>query len=161
MGASTPCSEWTVSALINHIVGGLHFFEAGVSGQAPTGGDTDFSSTDFLVAYDDAATRCVDAFRTDGVMEQTFTLPFGEMPGAALVGLATLDNFTHGWDLARATGQRTDLAPELAAQLLAAARQTIPPSFRAEHGGAFGFEREAPTGAGGADQLAAFLGREV
>jgi hypothetical protein len=32
-------------------------------------------------------------------------------PGAALLGLAATEQFTHGWDLARAIGQHTDLDP--------------------------------------------------
>ena len=63
-------------------------------------------------------------------------MPFGEMPGRAVLGLAMTDNFTHGWDLAQATGQSTDLAPELAAQLLESSRQMIQPAFRGEDGAA-------------------------
>ena len=75
---------------------------------------------------------------------------------------ATTDTFTHGWDLARALGQSTDLAPDLAAGLLAGAKMAIPPSFRGEEGkAAFGAEQTAPDGACAADQLAAFLGRTV
>jgi uncharacterized protein (TIGR03086 family) len=83
------------------------------------------------------------------------------MPATALLGLATTDTFTHAWDLAKATGQDTDLAPEMAAQLLAASREAIQPAFRSEEGTIFGFEQEAPEGASNADQLAAFLGRTV
>jgi uncharacterized protein (TIGR03086 family) len=94
-------------------------------------------------------------------MEKTLTLPFGQMPGSAFVGLATTDTFAHGWDLAKATGQNTDLAPELAGQLLVGARQAIQPAFRSEDGAVFGLEQTAPAGACNADQLAAFLGRTV
>ena len=80
------------------------------------------------------------AFRADGLMERTLTLPFGQMPGSAFLGLAATDTFTHGWDLAKATGQDTDLAPDLAAALLAGAR-SIPPSFRSEDGAVFGPEQ--------------------
>lgn len=37
---------------------------------------------------------------------------------AVLRNLATMEQFTHGWDLARATGQPADLDPVLAACLL-------------------------------------------
>jgi len=78
-----------------------------------------------------------------------------------LMGLSMTDTFTHAWDLARATGQDTNLAPELAAQLLAQSRQSIQPAFRSEDGAIFGLEQSAPEGASPADQLAAFLGRTV
>ena len=73
-----------------------------------------------------------------------------------------MEQFTHGWDLARATGQPTDLDPGLAAGLLSQARLAIPDAYRGPDGQAlFGPAREAPAGAGPADQLAAFLGRAV
>ena len=58
-------------------------------------------------------------------------LPFGELPGAGFMGLATTDTLTHAWDLAKATGQNTDLAPEPAERLLAGARTTISDAVRA------------------------------
>ncbi len=161
LGDDTPCAKWKVSDLINHIVGGQYFFEAGAKGQPPAGGETDYSAGDFLLAFDEGAQRCVAAFRADGVMSKMLTLPFGQMPGAAFVGLAATDTFAHGWDLAKATGQNTDLAPELAAQLLMGAKQSISPAFRSPEGTVFGPEQSAPAGAGNADQLAAFLGRTV
>ena len=123
----TPCANWNVRELINHIVGGLHFFEAGARGEAPVAGESDFAAGDFVAAYDDTAPNCIAAFQADGVMENVLHLPFGDMPGSAFIGLASIDNFAHGWDLAKATRQSTDLAPELASQLLVGAQQSISP----------------------------------
>jgi uncharacterized protein (TIGR03086 family) len=161
LGDVTPCAAWKVSDLINHIVGGQYFFEACVKGDAPASGSTDFSATDFVSAFEEGARRNLAAFGADGVMDKVLTLPFGQMPGSAFVGLAATDTFTHGWDLAKATGQGTDLAPELAAQLLTGAKQAISPAFRSPDGAVFGPEQSAPAGASNADQLAAFLGRTV
>jgi uncharacterized protein (TIGR03086 family) len=158
---ATPCAQWKVSDLVNHIVGGQYFFAAGASGAAPSGKEVDYSSGDFMAAFDEGTRQSLAAFRVDGVMDQILTLPFGQMPGSAFLGLAATDTFTHGWDLARATGQDTDLAPELATQLLAGARMAIQPAFRSEDGAVFGLEQTAPAGASNADQLAAFLGRRV
>ncbi len=161
LGDATPCAQWKVSDLVNHVVGGQYFFEAGVLGEPQTEGDSDFADGDFVAAFDTGSQRCLAAFSADGVMDRMLTLPFGQMPGSAFLGLATTDTFTHAWDLARATGQDTDLAPELAAQLLVGARQAIQPAFRSEDGAVFGMEQSAPPGASNADELAAFLGRTV
>jgi uncharacterized protein (TIGR03086 family) len=162
MQASTPCASWDVSALINHMVGGHQFFVAGMRGEAPSGGDTDHSKGDFVAAFTEASSAFVAACQEDGALQKMVKMPFGEMPGAAVMGLAMTDTFTHAWDLAKATGQSTDLAPELAAQLLAQSRQMIQPAFRGEEGAApFTAEQAAPEGASNADQLAAFLGRTV
>ena len=119
LAESTPCAQWKVSDLINHIVGGQYFFAGAARGEAPTPGETDFSATDFVAAYDEGAQQAIAAFQADGVMEKTLTLPWGQMPGSAFMGIASIDTLAHGWDLAKATGQDTDLAPELSAGLLA------------------------------------------
>ena len=102
------------------------------------------------------------AFESDGAMERIVKLPFGDLPGSMLVGLATTDTLTHGWDLAKATGQPTDLSPDLASSVLASVRRQIADSFRGDDGKApFGPQQAAPDGASNADMLAAFLGRAV
>ncbi len=162
LGQPTPCASWDVAELINHIVGGQHFFLAGLEGKPPSGEQPDFAAGDFVAAFDEASSACLAGFQAEGVMEKTYKLPFGEMPGAAFMGLATTDTFQHAWDLAKATGQSTDLAPELAGALLAQSQQSIQESFRGPEGHApFGPEQPAPADAAPADQLAAFLGRTV
>ena len=89
-------------------------------------------------------------------------LPFADLPGAVFVNIACIDTFTHGWDLAKATGQSTDLDPELASQLLAIAQAFLSDALRGPDGSApFGTRLEAPAGATAADELAAFLGRQA
>ena len=160
MHNSTPCESWDVSALINHMVGTHVFFLAGMNGTRPaeSHGATD---GDFLAAYDEATSATIVAFKVDGALEKTVKMPFGEMPGAAVMGLATTDTFQHAWDLARATGQDSDLAPELASALLSASRQNISDAFRGPAGAPFGPEQQCGDGDSNADQLAAFLGRTV
>jgi uncharacterized protein (TIGR03086 family) len=162
MDLPTPCASWKVSDLVNHLVGAQYLFVSGVNGTPPSGESPDFSAGDYLAAFDEAAAASLAAFGAEGVLGKILDLPFGKMPGAAFMGLATTDSFTHAWDLAKATGQSTDLDPPLAASLLEASRQAIQPAFRGEEGKApFGAERAAPAGATNADKLAAFLGREV
>lgn len=161
MSAPTPCASWDVKELVNHIVGGQHFFVAGMQGKPPTGADDDYASGDYVAAFDDVSGQAVAAFGEDGALERTVTLPFGDMPGMAVMGLATTDTFTHAWDLAKATGQDTDLEPELAAALLEQSRTNIQDAFRGPEGAPFGPEQQAPEGASNADRLAAFLGRQI
>ena len=162
LGAETPCASWKVSDIVNHVVGGQYFFRAAMEGEAPSGEPPDFASGDYLARFEEGSSGAVAAFQADGAMDRTVTLPFGQMPGSAFLGLAATDTFVHGWDIAKATGQSTDLDPELASQLLAGARMAIQDSFRGPDGAApFGPEQQAPAGASAADELAAFLGRTV
>lgn len=160
LDADTPCASWKVRDLINHIIGAHGFFQAGVEGRAPSDAG-DPASGDFLAAFDEASAKSVAAFGAEGVLGQTLKTPIGPMPGAAFMGLAAVDTFVHGWDLAKATGQSTDLAPELAGGLLQGAKAAIQPGFRGPEGAPFGAEQQAPAGASKADELAAFLGRAV
>ncbi|HYU39408.1 MAG TPA: TIGR03086 family metal-binding protein [Acidimicrobiia bacterium] len=160
----TPCASWTVRDLVNHIVGGTTYFavtaETG-TGTAPPVGDADHTAGDFKAEFEQGAERAVKAFSADGAMEKVMTLPFGELPGSIFVLVAANDTFTHGWDLATATGQPTDLDPALAARLLEAA-QFIPDEFRGPDGQApFGPKVDVPEPASAADKLAGFMGRQI
>lgn len=158
----TPCASWKVRDVVNHVVGGQFFFGGSIRGESSAGDAPDFASGDFVATFDQAAAANIEAFSEDGAMARMVKLPFGDMPGAAWAGLAATDTFVHGWDLAKATGQDTDLSPELAGRLLAAARASIQEAFRGADGVApFGAEQPAPDGASNADRLAAFLGRTV
>jgi len=161
LAAPTPCASWNVSALVSHFVGSARWWAAVVAGQdAPA--DADYAAGDFVAAYEASIETAVAAFAAEGALDRTVRLPFGELPGAVVRDLAAMEQFTHGWDLARAIGSPTDLDPGLAAGLLSKARLAITDSFRGPDGVAlFGPPTPVPAGAGPADQLAAFLGRRV
>jgi uncharacterized protein (TIGR03086 family) len=129
-------------------------------GKAPPIPDSDFTAGDMVATYEDGIKQAVAAFGAPGAMEKMIELPFGTFPGAFFIQLASTDALTHGWDIAKATGQSTDLDPEVAAQLLERARVAIQPAFRGEDSKApFGQEQQPPANATNADKLAAFLGR--
>ena len=159
----TPCATWDVRALINHIVAGSYWFAASTeAGQAPAGDERpDFASGDFVASYQDGSSKALAAFGAPGALEKTVKLPFGEYQGAGFMGLATIDTFTHSWDLAKATGQPADLDPELAAQLLEQSKTTISDAVRGPEPMPFGPQQDAGAGASAADELAAYLGRTV
>lgn len=60
------------------------------------------------------------------------SVPFGDFSGADFQRIATTDTLTHAWDLAKATGQPTDLDPDLATRVLAAAPDLIPDAWRGD-----------------------------
>jgi uncharacterized protein (TIGR03086 family) len=159
----TPCASWDVRALVNHMVGGPFYFASCMeSGAHPAAGATDYAAGDIVGSYDDGAARAVAAFAAPGADERMITLPFGTLPGAVFLGIASTDVFAHGWDLARATAQSCDLDAQLAAQLLERARAMLPDSMRGPDGKApFGPTVQPPASATAADELAAFLGRPV
>jgi uncharacterized protein (TIGR03086 family) len=159
--APTPCASWDVRALVNHFIGTTRWWAVTIAGDGDVA-DADYAAGDFVAAYEESIRIAVAAFGADGALDRVVRLPFGEFPGAVLRDLATIEQFTHGWDLARATGQPTNLDPGLAAGLLSQARLAITDAYRGPDGQAlFGPAREVPANVGPADRLAAFLGRVV
>ncbi|HEV2634701.1 MAG TPA: maleylpyruvate isomerase N-terminal domain-containing protein [Actinocrinis sp.] len=93
LDAPTPCASWDVRALVGHIVSAADWVTAGVNGTAqPAVGD--YADGNLLARYDENAARILAAFETEGVLERTITLPFGERSGAALLNLVAGDRPT-------------------------------------------------------------------
>lgn len=161
LATPTPCASWDVRALVSHFVGTARWWAAVIAGQEAAA-DADYAAGDFVASYKESIGIAVAAFAAEGALDKVVRLPFGEFPGAVLRDLAAMEQFTHGWDLARAIGYPADLDPGLAAGLLSKARLAITDGYRGPDGAAlFGPAVEAPADAGPADQLAAFLGRRV
>ena len=162
MAAPTPCASWDVHALINHFVGSARWWAA-MLGARDADPAVDYAAGDYVAAYEESIRIACAAFTAEGALERVVRMEQGEFPGAVLLGFAATDQFTHGWDLARAIGRPTaGLDPDLAESLLAQAVFGVTDAYRGPDGVAvFGPERAAPAGAGPADRLAAFLGRSV
>lgn len=158
LASSTPCASWDVRALVNHVVGTPYYFASAVeAGEGPSDEtETDFAGSDFRASFADGTKLATAAFETDGAMDKTIMLPFGEVPGSMVVRIAAVDTFVHGWDLAKATGQSTDLDAELAEELLGAAKAHIPDGVRGDEPAPFAFPVDVPTSAPAADRLAGF-----
>jgi len=137
----TPCASWQVRDVVNHLVGNNFWFEAiardGVAPDRPDNASPDETSGGYAERFRAGSTNAVAAF--DSAMDKTLNLPWGPMPASVFIVMASADQFVHGWDLARATGQPTDLDPELAAQFLDFYRQAIVDEYR-------GPDRAAPFG---------------
>ncbi len=134
MGAPTPCTEWDVRALLNHVIGTLWLAEGLFSDQPPRypiapGGlpPVDLASRARPTrAYAEASTAALAAAAAGDALTRVHVTPLGEMPGTGLAGAVTLDILVHGWDLAKATGQPTDLDDRLAAHVLGFAAEALP-----------------------------------
>lgn len=153
--APTPCAEWTVTDLIDHVLDGNDRVARGFNAEQPAE-----RPADLVEAHRAGADAAQRAFAAPGSLDRVFELPFGQIPGRVLIVMRTTDLLTHAWDLAVATGQSTDVDPELAVRQLGLAREGLRPEFRGP-GRFFGDEQPCPPGYPPAAQLAAFLGRTV
>jgi len=163
LGNATPCTEWTVRDIVNHITGGATMFAISAEqGKVPDeqigqllGGDN--LGNDFKGAWGAAGTRAMNAF--DGLdLSKPVTLPFGEMPAGIALNIAIFDVATHAVDIASSTGQAvTDT--DLLETALEFGHAMIGQEFRDM--GLFGAEQPCPADAPVADRLLAFSGRKV
>ena len=166
-GASTPCSEWDVRQLVNHLVFGNWMFARAAGGErVAIEGDEDDGDDDELpdmlgddppMAFRDSADAVVAAWRRPGAVEQVCHLPFADLPGAAAMRIHFKDVVTHTWDLARATGQDEDIDPELASEALEISRAVVNDELREL--GAFAPAVDVGDDAPVHHQLVGFLGR--
>jgi uncharacterized protein (TIGR03086 family) len=154
----TPCTDWTVRMLVNHVVTGTQVFIANITGEALPDRTRDNLGDDPAAAFATAAQRLHDAFVAPGVMDNAFPSPLGELPGRFLVQMRVTEQLVHGWDLGQATGQTLDVPDVVVERTLAGVQQNVPGGARE---GDF-FKDEQPCGDGTPlDRLAAYLGRPV
>jgi uncharacterized protein (TIGR03086 family) len=155
----TPCTEWNVRALLNHMVGGNRMFAAVAEGvplqQARPAGDV--LGDDPAESYRRSAEALKAAWHEPGRIEGTYELPFGKLPGKVALVLRLTETVTHGWDLAKATGQ----TPQYDDDLVQAAAQFSEQNLSRERppGGPIGPAVDCADDAPAIDRFAAFMGR--
>jgi uncharacterized protein (TIGR03086 family) len=159
--ADTPCTDWDVRALVNHVVGEDLWTEALVRGatieEVGDRFDGDLLGSDPREAALDAAARAAGAVAETLPAHGKVHLSYGDEDIDEYVAQLAADHLVHGWDLAAATGGDRDLDPELVDEVAAwfAQREEV---YRSA--GAVGPHLEAAAGDAQSQLLAAF-GRDA
>jgi len=157
--ARTPCADWTVRALVDHLIGMNRVFIAMLAGHVlPKRPAADHVERDPVGAYRDTADALLFAFTASGVLDREYQGPLGSATGAERLQIRLYDLLAHGWDLARATGQRAELPDDVAEQALAFARTQVSEKARP---GRFGQVQTIDERAPAIERLVAFLGRPI
>ena len=152
----TPCQEWNVRQLVNHVVGEDRWTEPLMRGStiADVGDrfDGDLLGDDPTHAAVTAASEATQAVAETLPQHGVVHLSYGEEQMDEYVLQLAADHLIHGWDLAAATGGDTGLDPDLVSEVAAwfADREEL---YRSA--GAVG-PRAATTGDPRSDLLAAF-----
>ncbi len=153
LDSPTPCTEWTVQHLIDHLVGGTEYLLAAATGREPVQ-HARTSAAD----YRQGVAHVLKALDLPGAMERTCTAPLGfEWPVAQAVAGTFMDVLIHIWDLARATGQNETLDPVLVDSCAAMFLPEMPERGRAA--GIIGPAVEVGADASPQDRLLAAMGR--
>lgn len=160
---ATPCPEYDVATLVDHLVGAA-WRAAGLGrGVEPTGAE--FPHVELSDAPDQlrqAGKEAEAAWADDSRLAATITMPWGEVyDGVTLVNMYLAELAAHSWDLAAATGQLSRLDPTLASAALDGAKAMLKPEYRdlMGKGSPYGAEVSPPANATDWDRFAAFMGR--
>jgi uncharacterized protein (TIGR03086 family) len=162
----TPCSDWTVRQLVNHLVVGNRLTAQVLRGaplppldQLRRGGSEDRLGEDPHTAYRASVEDLLEAVAVPGVLERPHTMPVGTLPGPAIVHLRTVETLVHGWDLARAIGREVPFADSLAEGEWAFSTDLL--GRLPEGRRPFAPSRPVADDAPAIDRLAALLGRDL
>ena len=116
-GRPTPCSEWDVYALVNHVIGGCRRYTMLLHGASAAETEAmkglDHVGGDAPASFRAAADEMMAAFAEPDALSRTVHHPAGDRPGLVLAGMRVVDFAVHGWDLARSVGADETLDPDL------------------------------------------------
>lgn len=182
-GRPTPCEHWTVRDLVAHLIEGHDLIAARLGGpsipEPRTTRSRHAADADEALhsGYRDASETLLAALAHADALHRLVTVPLGQpapapmsagpdltvtigpVSGAVVLHLRIVECLVHGWDLARATGQRSEFPEDLTEQALGfiVGRLIMHPEARA----VFGPSRTAGAYAPAIDRLAACLGRDA
>jgi uncharacterized protein (TIGR03086 family) len=121
--APTPCPEWDVRALVNHIVGEdlwtVPLMEGATIEEVGDRFDGDVLGDDPRATARGAADAATIAVGSGVVAGRTVHLSFGDTPAEEYAYQLAADHLIHGWDLAAAVGGDRQFDPELVEALAA------------------------------------------
>jgi len=151
LDARTPCEDWDVRTLMNHMLQTQQYFTNAAQGRdaTPPGQQPprDLLGVSPAADFERARIEALQVFGEDGVLERT----------GPMLGIAASDQLLHGWDLARATGQDETMPAELAE----AAYGVIHGAFTEDQReGVFAPEIAVPDTASAQERLLAYAGRD-
>lgn len=129
---TTPCREFDVGQLVEHILETHAFLTTAAGGEAVLAGRADASISARHAGAATAAVRQWSERGTDG----TIDLGGNELPAAFGLSLHALEAYVHAWDLARALDRPFDPPAELTAAVAVTAHQIIDDDVRGEPFGA-------------------------
>jgi uncharacterized protein (TIGR03086 family) len=149
LDARTPCDDWDVRQLMNHMLDTANYFSESARGDdasPPSPDPPEVLGDEPAADFERVREETLNAFGADGVIEKT----------GPLLGIAFTEQLLHGWDLAKATGQDATMPDDLPA----VAYEMIHGRFTDEQRqGVFKPEIEVAADASAEERLLAYTGR--
>jgi uncharacterized protein (TIGR03086 family) len=148
----TPCSEYTVAQLADHLLTGMTRIGTAAGAQMP---EHDLDAA-LEVQVADAADAVLEAWRRKGV-EGTVELAATQLPAAAAVGILSVEFLVHAWDFAMATDRNVVVSEPVCDYVQGLIGKIITPQLRP---GRFADPVMTPADVCALDRLIAFTGRQ-
>jgi uncharacterized protein (TIGR03086 family) len=116
-GNPTPCTEWSVRDLVNHVVGEqlwmVPLLEGATIEEVGDRFDGDLLGDDPIGVASSASSAALSTAQDRLPAGGKVHLSYGEEDSAEYAWQLSADFLIHGWDLARGTGQDTTMDPDL------------------------------------------------
>jgi len=119
MALPTPCPDWDVRALVNHVLLGTRMSVQVLAGMerddviAGLNDDLLSGANDPVAAFVDLADQMVAGFSGPHGLEGVVAHPAGDFPRSMFIGFRVADSAVHAWDLATAIGANSLLDPNV------------------------------------------------
>jgi uncharacterized protein (TIGR03086 family) len=160
-GRPTPCADWDVRALLNHLILWTSYSLAARAQGESVGQDLmdrDFAADPgFAADYRAQLDRALTAWADPAAWERSLDVMGSRTPAADVAALNIAEMVLHGWDLAAATGQAYTVSEPAAAAAMGAVEANAD-LFREYKG--FAEPVEVPPTAPVLDRLLALSGRD-
>ena len=167
LSAPTPCTDYTVGDLVEHI-GGLAAAFAGAARKEPVpgserGGSGDASRLEpgWRERIDRSLADLAEAWRDPAAYEGETKAGGVHLPGAIAASVALNEVVVHGWDLATGLGRPFTARDEDVAACMAFAEPFSTPESAADRGDAFGPVVPVPDDAPALERLLGMMGRKA
>lgn len=159
--APTPCTDWAVRDLVDHLVSEQLWVPWKVRDGATVEAvgdvfDGDVLGSDPVAAWDTSARASRDAFAAPGVLDHTVHLSFGDTTAAVYCAQMVTDLAVHTGDLSRAIGADERLPKDV---LEFAVGEVTPYAADLAKTGFFAAPAKPPPGADPQTELLCLLGR--
>jgi uncharacterized protein (TIGR03086 family) len=153
LAKSTPCTEYDVTQLTNHLLNSITVLGDAVGAKFPDRDSGDSVERQVI----GAARPALDAWHRRG-LDGTVIVGSNEVPATFAAGVLSIEFLVHAWDYATATGRGVDVADSVTEYVLTLAKKIITPQGRTNVG--FADPVAVPDDSPAFDRLIAFTGRD-
>jgi uncharacterized protein (TIGR03086 family) len=162
--APTPCAEWTVADLVDHLIDEqrwaaplMHGQDLEAAGKVVEGSRSlPVDGANLAQEWDEAATASAEAFTAPGALERRVELSRGATPATTYLEEMIFDLVLHAWDLGKAIGYADPLPDDL----VAVVQSKVAAMGDLSSTGLFDAPVDVPADASAIDKLVAQTGRK-